>query len=116
MIAVSQIEAARCVIEKAVSVAEKIGNGEYSEHLRLGFSDRESEVNKTLSAVCACFRVTEARELVRGYVYLNDIASPVMVDAIAMVLQPFLESRRDLFLKQDTEGFKICRRDSNDAA
>lgn len=107
-----QIESATRLVMKAVSVSERANDKEFSEHLRIGFSDLISEIDEALTIVCAAFRSTESGELVRGYVYLNDVPSPVMIESLSTALQPYLISRSDLVFKQDAEGFKICRRDA----
>lgn len=105
------IDAARRTVEKAIYVAEQTGDGRFSENLRIGFSDRFGECEKGPTVVCEAFRVTEPGELVRVYVYLSDVVSPVIIDALAAALQPFLEARTDIVLKKLAEGFKICRCD-----
>jgi hypothetical protein len=107
----SAIDAARHAVEKAVYVAERTGDDRFSEVLRISFSDRLGEREEGPTVICEAFRVTEPGELVRVYVYLSDVGSTVILDALAVALQPFLEARTDIVLKKLAEGFKICRRD-----
>jgi hypothetical protein len=107
-----QIDGARRVIERSVYVAERIHGGKFAENLLIIFSDRFGEIKKGPHIVCAAGRVTEAGELVRVYISVDDgVCFAVKVDLLAISLRPFLETRGDLILKELLEGFKICRRD-----
>lgn len=107
-----QIEVARHIVERAVYVVERPQWGEFAQHLLITFGDGFSEFEEGPHVICAPGRAAEPGELVRVYVGFRDgIGSAVEVDLLAIGLRPFLESRRDLILKKDAEGFKICRRD-----
>jgi hypothetical protein len=108
----SQIELARRTIEKAISVAERLGCGEFSEHLRISLSDTISEIEQGPTVICCTFRITEPLELVCVYIGQdNGVGITVLRDSIADALLPFLKTRTDIILKKLPEGFKICRRD-----
>ena len=108
----AQIDGARRVIERSVYVAEQIHAGKFAENLLITFSDRFGEIKKGSQIVCAAGRVTEAGELVRVYISVDDgVSFDVKLDLLAISLRPFLETRGDLMLKKLLEGFKICRRD-----
>jgi hypothetical protein len=104
--------AARCVAH-VVELGERTTDKDFSEGLLLRFSDQGSEVQERLSVVSSAVRATELGEVARVYVDFNDMAGHAPIrNSLTMALQPYFISRRDLILKEDPEGFKICRRNA----
>ena len=92
-----------------LSGADRAG---FVEALSFRFADHFGEIQERPSIAVSAVRATESGEILRVYVDFNDSGSGIIkCNALAASVQPFLESRGDLVLHEDAEGFKICRRD-----